>query len=299
MIHDRSSHAFSAESATRGHEADPFAAWRAAQLACPSRRRRLDPAVDLAFWEEAAEHYDARSSLAVAAPGLIGWVAQHLKPADDVLDLGAGTGAFALPLAASGRSVSAVEPSPAMRTVLERRRSSEGLDNVRAVAAGWEDVQESPHAVVLAANSLYRVLDLRAWFETVHRLSQRLVIVILSEGRQPPLPPKVERLLLPKRVEPGAGPAELERALRTFLSAYRRTIWTVTRSYLFDDADDASRRLLGPFEPTRTQLARARQVIPTLMRRTDRGLRYDTEHRAFGFAWSPRGGRGPRGDPSR
>jgi SAM-dependent methyltransferase len=42
-------------------------------------------------------------------------------PAARVLEVGPGSGAFTLPLAAAVREVAAVEPSPAMRSVLNRR----------------------------------------------------------------------------------------------------------------------------------------------------------------------------------
>ncbi|HEU5156763.1 MAG TPA: class I SAM-dependent methyltransferase [Streptosporangiaceae bacterium] len=54
-----------------------------------------------------------------------------------VVDLGAGTGQFALPAARRFRRVIAVDVSPAMVDVLRNRVSAAGLSNVRVVRAGF------------------------------------------------------------------------------------------------------------------------------------------------------------------
>ena len=242
---------------------DPFERWTALQLGCPARRARFDEAAEHAVWERIAERYDRESSLAVAAPELVAWVASLLDAEDDLLDVGAGTGAFALPIARHLRAVTAAEPSPGMLRVLARKRDRAEAPNLTVVRAGWEDDRLKPHAVVLGVNSLYRVLDLRAWFDRVHRLARRRVVVILTDGRQPPIPASVAAALAPGRVPPVAGPTELEDALRAIVGpgGYARSEWVVRRAYTFEDPADAAARLLGPFQPTAHELARAEEAL--------------------------------------
>src|SRR5512142_2339613 len=58
--------------------------------------------------------------------------ALRLGPQDVVVELGAGTGALAIPVARGCRRLYAVEPSPAMRARLEEKARAAGADNVVA-----------------------------------------------------------------------------------------------------------------------------------------------------------------------
>src|SRR5581483_597858 len=55
------------------------------------------------------------------------------------IDVGAGGGRVALPLARRCRAVIAVEPSPAMRAVLGEEIARSGVGNVEIVGAMWEE----------------------------------------------------------------------------------------------------------------------------------------------------------------
>jgi SAM-dependent methyltransferase len=58
----------------------------------------------------------------------LGTVSGIVRPSSRILDFGAGTGRLAIPLAARGHRVTAVEPSGAMLTVLRRKAANAGLD---------------------------------------------------------------------------------------------------------------------------------------------------------------------------
>lgn len=60
-----------------------------------------------------------------------------LSGTSTVLDLGAGTGVFAIAAARTGASVIAVDISPAMTAALRRRADEEGLSNLTVVDAGF------------------------------------------------------------------------------------------------------------------------------------------------------------------
>lgn len=83
----------------------------------------------------------------------------------DVVDVGGGTGRFAVPLAASGHRVTVVDPNPDALAALERRAAEAGT-RVRALqgdAAGLEDaVGGSTADLVLCHSVLEYVEDLGA-----------------------------------------------------------------------------------------------------------------------------------------
>ncbi len=88
---------------------------------------------------------------------------QH--PGETLLDIGAGTGAWAVFLARYAQHVTALDPSLAMLDVLRENVAAEGLTNVSVVEGSWPDANVPPHDVVLCSHSLYGIAD----FETAVR----------------------------------------------------------------------------------------------------------------------------------
>lgn len=87
-----------------------------------------------------------------------------------VLDIGPGPGHLAIPLAARGARVTAVEPAAPMREVLARNAADAGVE-IEVVPSAWEDVDPAalggPFDLVIASFSLSMV-DIRAALEKMH-----------------------------------------------------------------------------------------------------------------------------------
>lgn len=76
-----------------------------------------------------------------------------------VLDIGAGPGTYAVPLAVRGCNVTVIEPSPVMREALAQNMQDNNADSrIRVIPKRWEDVRidelEGPFDVVIASYSL-------------------------------------------------------------------------------------------------------------------------------------------------
>jgi tRNA/tmRNA/rRNA uracil-C5-methylase (TrmA/RlmC/RlmD family) len=109
------------------------------ETAWADRVRANRDQVDLV--REVADHdfYAPVSSLFVADPRRTGEAALDglvaIAQADDRwLDIGAGAGRYALPLALKVAEVIAVEPSASMRNALRTGKAEHGVDNLRIVA---------------------------------------------------------------------------------------------------------------------------------------------------------------------
>ncbi len=80
-------------------------------------------------------------------------------PSSTVIDVGAGTGRFALPLAAHVEHVTAVDPSDAMLTVLRRGADERGVTNLTTVQRRWEQAGDEVADIVFSAFVLTLVAD--------------------------------------------------------------------------------------------------------------------------------------------
>lgn len=87
---------------------------------------------------------------------------RRLAAQDTLVDLGAGTGSFALAAAAVCARVIAVDVSPAMIAAARARVAAGGVTNVECVQAGFlsYDHPEAPVDVVYTRNALHHLPDL-------------------------------------------------------------------------------------------------------------------------------------------
>ncbi len=79
---------------------------------------------------------------------------------DAVIDVGAGGGRLALPLALNCQQVVAVEPSESMVSVLREQAGESGIGNVTVVHSTWEDAEVEPGDLVVCAHVVYTVRDI-------------------------------------------------------------------------------------------------------------------------------------------
>lgn len=128
-------------------------------------------------WRDRAHRFD-RMSRDRIDPAL-GLLEASVLGTDVVLDVGAGTGRHAVPLARRCAQILAIEPSSAMRARLELRIAEERLANVTVVAQPWPcsvpvgDVAYSSHV-------LYGVADVAPFLEEMSRAARRTCVLILG-----------------------------------------------------------------------------------------------------------------------
>jgi SAM-dependent methyltransferase len=82
-----------------------------------------------------------------------------ITPDSRVLDIGAGPGTLAIPLAPGVREVTAVEPGAGMVEILRQQAQRNGIRNITCVQKIWEEVNpaldlKAPYDVVIASLSL-------------------------------------------------------------------------------------------------------------------------------------------------
>ncbi len=106
----------------------------------------------------------------------------HLRPADTLLDVGAGGGRLALPLALACQSVTAVEPSPSMCAVLRATAREYNIANVSIIPAGWPEADVAPADVTLCSHVVYVVEDIAPFVHKLHSHARRLALAVLFQS---------------------------------------------------------------------------------------------------------------------
>src|SRR5436305_5137731 len=89
-----------------------------------------------------------------------------LSPRKTLIDVGAGAGRHAIPLAARLEWVTAVEPSEGMRAHLP------AIPNLTAVARAWEDADVAPADIVICSHVLYGVEEVESFVERMERAAK-------------------------------------------------------------------------------------------------------------------------------
>lgn len=211
-----------------------------------------------------------------------------------VLDIGAGPGNLALPMAALAGSVTTVEPSPGMNKVLAAGMAKADITNIRQVEKNWEDVDpdadlEAPYDLVLAAMSL-GMADIRAALEKMNRVCSGQVVVFWHAGI--PEWEKMPRTLWPElfNIDYHGGP----KSDVLFQVLYQMGIYPEIRVYshhfteVFPDMDAAAAFYFKRFD----QLEEGHRpalvsFLESHCRTCDQGLVHGFDHQSMRFAWRP------------
>jgi SAM-dependent methyltransferase len=106
-----------------------------------------------------------------------------LARSDDVwLDVGTGSGRYALPLALAVREVVAVDPSPSMLAALREDAAVAGIENIRVIERRWP--MESPPSgdVGLMAHVGYDIAEIGPFLDQMEAASSRLCVAVMGES---------------------------------------------------------------------------------------------------------------------
>ncbi len=141
--------------------------------------------------DQPADFYAPVTSLFVADPRRTGEPALDgllalAREEESWLDIGAGAGRYALPLALHVREVVAVEPSGSMRRALRTGLDEHGIHNVRVVAGAWPDALEElgPLPAVdtaLIAHVAYDIEPIGAFLDAMESAARERCVAMLTD----------------------------------------------------------------------------------------------------------------------
>jgi SAM-dependent methyltransferase len=234
---------------------------------------------DPSYWDRRAPTF-ARSTR-YGVDDFLAVVAPYISARKTLIDVGAGAGRHALPLAERLEWVTAVEPSEGMRAQIPPR------DNMTVVASTWEEAEVAPADLVICAHVLYGVEEPEPFIFKLDRFARERVFVMLREG-QLPHPATVIR----ERLLGGAGP-RLPRFSDLFMLLVQMGMapdvnfirYPVVQRYadLDEAVADCQSLLRGDLDE-----AEVRGMLEELLTRDGDELVYDGGHTLSGIAhWHP------------
>ncbi|MCX8207450.1 MAG: class I SAM-dependent methyltransferase [Methanothrix sp.] len=136
------------------------------------------------FWRE-YEIYDDILGL-MGYPGrIIDRISSLIHPGSTLLDIGAGTGAFAIPLSRFAGRIIALDPSEHQLNVLMRK--ARGIDNIKTVCDAWPDAEIRDRIdYTLAAYSLFHE-DIETFLRRMIEVSHSGVFIVFRAEPADPL----------------------------------------------------------------------------------------------------------------
>ena len=162
----------------------PSARWRRLVTDRLEEMERLSPdlgSLSGAFWDRRAGRYAASVKAADDdRDPFLRRLRRATGPTSTAIDVGAGTGRFAIRLAAGIGHVTAVDPSEAMLAILQDDARSAGAANITSVHATWEEADTSAADVVFSAFVLPLVPDAPRFLQKLDAMAREHAFLYLG-----------------------------------------------------------------------------------------------------------------------
>jgi SAM-dependent methyltransferase len=105
---------------------------------------------------------------------LLDTVINEIKPNDTVLDIGAGTGRWTIPLAKVAFRITAVDPSEAMLEILKRNSVESGVtEKIDIINTNWEQAEVESCDFVICFHAMYMSFDFAGFIHKMEAHAKR------------------------------------------------------------------------------------------------------------------------------
>ncbi|MDA1279044.1 MAG: class I SAM-dependent methyltransferase [Chloroflexi bacterium] len=133
------------------------------------------------FWKPVAQRFVPPEKGDSGPDNTVEQLKEFIEPKDTVLDVGAGGGRLAIPLAEYCVQVTAVEPSQAMRERLIATARVWDVENVSVLSDRWEDIEVAPHDLVVCAHVVYTATHIEHFIAKLTSHARKTVALISFE----------------------------------------------------------------------------------------------------------------------
>jgi ubiquinone/menaquinone biosynthesis C-methylase UbiE len=155
--------------------------WKKAMQNSSFRKRRTRDTAE--YWDKRAKGFNESIKCNDRAEQVLAKL--DIARDDTVLDIGAGPGTLAIPLAKRVKHVTAIDPSKAMLACLKENAVHAGLNNITCINKRWEDVairsDIAGHEIVIASHSL-AMEDIKEVVTKMNDVAKRYVYLFTFAG---------------------------------------------------------------------------------------------------------------------
>ena len=124
-------------------------------------------------WKNKAKHFDKDVKKRWAKPDSSReFVLSKLTPGSTIVDIGAGTGSWAILLAKKAKKVTAIEPSESMIEVMKENADREGVKNLEIIQGYWPEIDIEDHDFSLCSHAMYGVADFASFVQKMNAVTR-------------------------------------------------------------------------------------------------------------------------------
>jgi len=269
--------------------------WKAIYISSPERlEKSRDPA---AAWNRRAAAY-RRITRGEKEATRLELEILNLQGGETVLDVGAGTGRLAVPIARTAAHVTALDPSEGMLNVLRERMAAERLTNYSCVKMRLEDAvigrDIEPHDLVIAAFSL-GFYDLAAALEKLDSAATRAVHLFWHAGEwRGPEEMALYRAVFGEEATMRKGYPDYIFPVNILHDAgiypnvrFYNAVWET----VYDSPEEAARTWVAMHNPRMEDLSPVRDYFARVLYRDEAGKYVETTRRPTAAVWWEKEGR--------
>lgn len=144
-------------------------------------KRAFDDEVEKEFWKNYSEEYDKKPSLYEYCPETLDKIIDIIGKNKNVIEFGAGTGQFAIPMAKNQKSIIAVDFSRDMLNKLELKIGE--ISNIKLIHGKIEDVSPYEVQAIYGVNCIYRIQDMKQAITKMMNMASEKVLFVWTMQR--------------------------------------------------------------------------------------------------------------------
>lgn len=230
--------------------------------------RKEDPPGD--SWNNLAQNF--RADPRRSDDALVDHLRHVIEPGQVVLDVGAGGGRLALPLALDAQKVIAVEPSPSMCRVLRETAAEFDVKNVEVAESDWLEADVARGDVAICAHVLYVIQDIEAFVRKLEVHAGRVLVIMFQAPPQSQIYPMWEPMYGVPRLPLPSLPEFLEVLDQLGIVPDVEVVHT-GRSRGFDSLETAKEQIARRLyvTPDSPEMERLEALLPQVLEQKDSG----------------------------